>query len=338
MNPSLINPFVSVIIRSFNRLPYVLEIIEICQQQTYDNFEVVVVDQSDADHWAANEAGFADLPGNIRILRFEPLGGSLAKNTGVANARGDVVLFMDDDDLPLGNDWIALHADHYKDPYCIGVSGRTVNRHNEPFRGRRKQLAYRRCLTYSYLLRGRDLTSIDIEKKPVDWLHGLNASIRRSSVVELGGWYPHVKNFDEHSFCFRLRKAMSRGEYLMFDPKPQARRRYAIEGGLGKRLKPLSELMTNHMEYYHWVVRPHFPFRFYLWYPIIVFHAFHQTARWILKHSRYADSYWIRTFGMRPGQYCLIMIELLKLPFLSLRFLFSKRPLWDGKLPEPLEV
>ena len=124
----------------------------------------------------------------------------------------------------------------------------------------------------------------------------------------------------------------------MFDPKPQTRRRYDIAGGLSKRLKPLSELMINHMKYYHWVVRPHFPLRFYLWYPIIMLYAFHHSARWLLKHSRYTGSFWIRIFGMRPGQYCLIIIELVKLPFLALRFLLNKRPAWDGKLPEPIEV
>ncbi len=337
MNRSLKNPFVSVIIRSRNRLPYVLEIIDVCLQQTYENYEVVVVEQSDQNLWVQHKAKFAELPEHIRVLRFEPLGGSLAKNTGVANARGDVVLFMDDDDIPVGNDWIAHHAAHYEDPTCVGVSGRIVDRHNEPFRGRSRKQAYSHCLTYSFFLRGRDHANLDIEKKPVDWLHGLNASIRRSHVVKLGGWYPHVTNFDEHSFCFRLRKALKPEEYLMFDPKPQTCRRYNIEGGLGKRFKPLSELVINHMHYYHWVVRPNFPLRFFLWYPLIMLYAFYYSARWLRRHSRFIDRFWIRLFGLRTGQSFIILTELLKLPFISLRFLTQKRPPWDGKLPAPVE-
>ena len=337
MNPSLENPYVSVIIRSKNRLPHVLEIIDLCLQQTYENYEVVVVEQSDQDLWVQYKAKFAELPEHIRVLRFEPLGGSLAKNTGVANALGDVVLFMDDDDIPVGDDWIALHAAHYKDPNCIGVSGRIVHRHNEPFRSRSRKQAYRRCLTYSFFLRGRDYTYLDIAKKPVDWLHGLNASIRRTHVVKLGGWYPHVTSFDEHSFCFRLHKALKPEEYLMFDPKPQTRRRYNIEGGLGKRFKPFSELVINHLHYYHWVVRPHFPLRFFLLYPLIMLDAFHYSARWMRRHSRFTDSLWIRIFGLRIGHYFLILTEVLKLPFVSLWILTQKRPPWDGKLPPPIE-
>ena len=50
MNQSLPNPFISVIIRSYNRLSYVIELINRCLDQDYNNFEIVVIEQSDLNH------------------------------------------------------------------------------------------------------------------------------------------------------------------------------------------------------------------------------------------------------------------------------------------------
>ena len=49
--PSLSLPFMSVLIRSYNRLPYVSKILEVCMNQTYDKYEIVVLEQSTDGHW-----------------------------------------------------------------------------------------------------------------------------------------------------------------------------------------------------------------------------------------------------------------------------------------------
>ena len=38
---------------------------------------------------------------------------------------------MDDDDLPINNNWISSHAKNYADPLCIGVSGRCIKEPKE---------------------------------------------------------------------------------------------------------------------------------------------------------------------------------------------------------------
>ena len=195
--------------------------------------------------------------------------------------------------------------------------------------------AYNRCLTYSFFLRGRDLTGIDKVKKPVEWLHGLNASIRKSYVVDLGGWYPHVTNIDEHSFCFKLQKAMNPGEYLIFDPQPRVLRRFDLPGGLGKRYLSFNQVLLYHLEYYHWVVAKHFPFRFYGLYPLFMLYAFRFSARWFRHYSYYTDSVWMRNFGKKRGLRLYFLQELIKFPFLVIGILIGKKPKWDGQLPVP---
>lgn len=335
MSRPLISPFVSVIIRSYNRLPYILELIEKCLNQDYDNYEVVIIDQSDKAQWEEYEEALNSLDNKVRVIRSKPYGSAAAKNLGVAVSKGDIVLLMDDDDLPIGKDWITSHARHYKDPCCIGVSGRCLNRINDSGPSKNVQRVYDRCLTYSFFLGSRGFCSIDKVKKPVQWLHGINASIRRSYVLKLGGWYPFVANFDEHSFCFKLQKEKKPGEYLMYDPKPQILRRFDIPGGLEKRYIPLTRILNNQLRFYHRVVSEYFPLRFYGLYPFFMFYIFRHTIRWFRKHSYYTNTIWMRWFGKKQGQRFYFLQEFVKYPFLVLRALVEKKPKWDGELTTP---
>ena len=181
--PSLSNPFISVLIRSYNRLPYVSKILEVCLNQTYDKYEIVVLEQSTKGHWKKHRETIEKYNGNINVIRSHPLGPSGARNVGVSHCKGDVVLFVDDDDIPVGDNWIAEHAKNYIDPLCIGVSGRHIHQLNEVSRYNNIKggvdHAYERCLTISFMGRGRVFTGINNVKKPVDWLHGNNCSIRK---------------------------------------------------------------------------------------------------------------------------------------------------------------
>jgi|TARA_Y100000294_G_C8557053_1_gene337583 glycosyltransferase involved in cell wall biosynthesis len=332
MSASLTNPFMSIVIRSYNRLDCVIELIDRCLNQDYENFEIVVIDQSNMSHWQDHKETLSSIDQKIRLIRTKPRGSAAARNLGVFVSRGDVVLLMDDDDLPVNNNWISSHAKNYKDPFCVGVSGRCIKEVNEKNPYKNKQLAYERCLSYSFFLRGRDFTGIDQVKKPVQWLHGLNSSIRRSYVIELGGWYPFINNFDEHSFCFKLQKAMRPKEYLMFDPEPTVLRRFDIPGGLGKRHLPLTQLLRNQLLFYHRVVGKHFPLRFYMLYPLFSLYAFRYIIRWFRRFSYFNDSIWFKWFKKKNAMRLYFLQEFVKYPLLVLQFLFIKRPPWTGPL------
>ena len=119
------------------------------------------------------------------------------------------LLCVDDDDIPVGDNWIAEHAKNYIDPLCIGVSGRHIHQLNEVSRYNNIKggvgHAYERCLTISFMGRGRVFTGINTVKKPVEWLHGNNCSIRKSCILNLGGWYPFIQGLgEEHSLYFKL--------------------------------------------------------------------------------------------------------------------------------------
>jgi len=326
LNSALPNPFISILIRSRNRLPQVKELLDICLDQDYVPFEVVIIEQSDAQHRAENSHFLKNLNvEHVRVVETVPLGPAGARNVGSAHCHGEVVLFIDDDDLPLGNNWIAYHARHYMDPNCIGVSGRYVHDSKEVMRYNDPERAYKSCLSYSFFLRGRDFTGIDKIKIPVQWLHGSNASIRRQYILDLGGWYPHLNDCEEHSFCFKLKRVLKRDEYLLFDPGPKCLRRYQIHGGIGRRSFAYSEIIEEWLKYYHWVVAKYYPFRFYGLYPLFMLYAFNFATRWYRIHNL-PKSQRERKFWKNGSWKREILKEMFKLPFSAGKFLILPRP------------
>ena len=91
----------TVVIPCFNSLKYLPETLSTVLAQTFDDMEVVLVDDGGSDDLAAWAATFPDGAGDprVRVVRQDNAGVSAARNLGVESARGDVVVFCDSDDL-----------------------------------------------------------------------------------------------------------------------------------------------------------------------------------------------------------------------------------------------
>lgn len=90
---------VSVVMSAYNAAPHIaLAISGICAQ-TWHRLELVVVDDASTDETAAIVERAAAQDGRIRLLRrLRNAGWAVARNAGVAEARGDFVAFHDSDD------------------------------------------------------------------------------------------------------------------------------------------------------------------------------------------------------------------------------------------------
>ncbi|MFH2107721.1 MAG: glycosyltransferase [Chrysiogenia bacterium] len=93
---AIFGPLVSVIIPNFNYGDFVAEAIESALGQSYPGVEVIVVDDGSTDSSAAVIAAFA---GRIRHMAKENGGLSSARNAGISIAQGDLLLFLDADDV-----------------------------------------------------------------------------------------------------------------------------------------------------------------------------------------------------------------------------------------------
>src|SRR5882672_407459 len=89
-------PLVSVIIPTYNRAAVVGAAIESVLDQTYRDFEVIVVDDGSTDETPATLNRYAD---RIRVVRQTNAGAAAARNRGIAASRSALIAFQDSDDL-----------------------------------------------------------------------------------------------------------------------------------------------------------------------------------------------------------------------------------------------
>ena len=90
-------PCVSVIIPTYNRCTILSRSIQSVFNQSFTDFECIVVDDGSNDHTAVLIDSFDD----DRLIYFRHennRGASAARNTGIRNAKGDLIAFLDDDD------------------------------------------------------------------------------------------------------------------------------------------------------------------------------------------------------------------------------------------------
>jgi len=86
---------VSVIIPAYNRCDLLKKAVDSVLGQTRKDFELIVVDDGSTDGTAALLASYGEC---LHSIRQENKGPSAARNRGIAEARGELVAFLDSDD------------------------------------------------------------------------------------------------------------------------------------------------------------------------------------------------------------------------------------------------
>lgn len=90
-------PKVSLIITTYNRARLLPRAVNSVLDQTYEDYELIIVDDCSTDSTPEMIQLFENP--RIRLFRHEVNRGlSAARNTGIANARGEYIAFLDDDD------------------------------------------------------------------------------------------------------------------------------------------------------------------------------------------------------------------------------------------------
>jgi glycosyltransferase involved in cell wall biosynthesis len=86
---------VTVVIPTFNRSALIGGAVESALRQTYGEIEVIVVDDGSTDD---TESALSGHMAKITYIRQKNAGPSAARNRGVAEAKGDIIAFLDSDD------------------------------------------------------------------------------------------------------------------------------------------------------------------------------------------------------------------------------------------------
>lgn len=121
-------PKVSVIIPTYKRSEMLCRAIDSVLNQTYPNIEIIVVDDNNPDtEWrslTSNRMSSYVYNEKIRYICHQSnRNGSAARNTGLKEATGDIITFLDDDDVYLHNkveiqvNYLLSHPE-YRAVYC----------------------------------------------------------------------------------------------------------------------------------------------------------------------------------------------------------------------------
>ena len=97
-------PPVSVVMTVYNRQDFLTEAVESILHQTFKDFEFIIIDDCSTDNSYSMALAFAERDRRIRVHRHEKnLGIVGARNTGLQQAKGKYIAWMDSDDVSLPN-------------------------------------------------------------------------------------------------------------------------------------------------------------------------------------------------------------------------------------------
>ena len=91
----------SVIVPIYNVIDFIHPCIDSILSQNSEDFEVLLVDDGSTDGSAAVCDEYAQKDDRIRVIHKQNGGLVSARNTGIANAKGDYILYVD------GDDWVS---------------------------------------------------------------------------------------------------------------------------------------------------------------------------------------------------------------------------------------
>lgn len=207
---------VSVLICSFNGEKRIGACLKSLSEQTYgkENFEIIVVDDGSTDKTAAISRNF-----DVRVIRFEKNKGiPIARNAGLYAAKGEIVVFIDDDCVA-DHYWLESLINVFKDETIVAVGGKIVallhttiaerymeatgygNPSREP-KSNRSGLVDRLFAYFSTMI-----YPITMEKNIVNVqsVYTANAGYRKKILLDLGGFDESLKTSEDSDISARIK-------------------------------------------------------------------------------------------------------------------------------------
>ena len=180
---------ISIVIPSFNQSEYLEDCLESCYNQTMPACEILVVDDGSSDDSldVARRYEFKEFPGvesPVRVISQVNKGLPSARNTGIMNAKGDYIQFLDADDMLMEN--------------AIARITQEINQTNGDI------------IAPSFKEFGKSerdviLTGFTMDDLKVANRLGYFSCVRKSALLEVGGFSPRMKfGFEDWHIWFDL--------------------------------------------------------------------------------------------------------------------------------------
>jgi glycosyltransferase involved in cell wall biosynthesis len=190
-------PIVSVVIPTYNRAKMICATIDNVLEQTYRDFELIIVDDGSTDDTLSTLRTYGD---RIRVISQANAGPAVARNRGAEAARGEIIAFQDSDDLwkptKLERQVSLLERLGPSVPCCL-------------------------CNVRMRVVEGKDVTSFDVSLIHPEHAEGLwlnvpevlatrflifnqAAAIRRDVFERVGGFDTSLKYLEDYDLPLRL--------------------------------------------------------------------------------------------------------------------------------------
>lgn len=111
MNGSETNPVISIIVPVYQVAPYLRECLDSILAQTFEDWEMLLVDDGSTDGSEKICDEYGGMDGRIRVFHQENRGLSAARNTGLDHARGKYFTMVDSDDVLVSSDYLQILHD-----------------------------------------------------------------------------------------------------------------------------------------------------------------------------------------------------------------------------------
>lgn len=112
---------VSIVMPAYNAFQYLHEAIESVLAQTFNDFELLIIDDGSTDSTAEVAHHYSQRDSRVKLFSQANQGVSVARNTGIKMAQGEFIAFLDSDDQWLP-DKLAAHIEHLNSDSNLGIS------------------------------------------------------------------------------------------------------------------------------------------------------------------------------------------------------------------------
>lgn len=230
----------SVVICTYGRPEEVRGLLIELEGQKYKDFEVLVICQgNENDLEKIRDSTKTSYPVKYyyEILPNLPH----ARNIGIKQASGDIIIFLDDDIKP-NDTLIEAHVANYTDSNIGMVGGRILGEKYVEDVPDSKIGMVRRFDGFGHLGFHKDV------RHEVMHVKGVNMSVRKDVALEVGGFderFEGTAEYEEMDFCLRVLK---RGYKIIFDPKAVVKHSILSFGGcrVERREEQIYWLYRNH--------------------------------------------------------------------------------------------
>lgn len=215
-------PSASIIICTFNREELFVDTVKHALKQNYENLEIVIVDQTKS-HTDATNNFLNEIKPQVTYIFSETPSITKARNTGLKNATGTVLIYIDDD-TEFDESFVSNHMSMHAQGYDV-VQGRVIESENSPQSDKPLWLSGR--LKFS----GSD----DCENEgPTNVVTGCNFSVKKSVAESIGGFderFTKLAIREDADFGYRCYKNNYK---MIFSPSAKLKHLRSDTGGVGE--------------------------------------------------------------------------------------------------------